>query len=110
MTNVHYLSPTGPTNQATVGPNRLVYDSDAVFSSIGPFRQTVYASIIDDEIGLEDDEIVHLVLIINSPSPHVTFSHFSTTVVKIVDDDCKPSLVRESCFEMYVVICFDLVT
>ena len=92
MTNVHYpyfLSPTGPSNQTTVGPNRVVYNSQVVFPSNGSFRQTVYAPIINDEIGLEDDEIVHLELISNSTN----LSYFSTTMVRVIDDECKPCIL-----------------
>ena len=96
LTNVHYsyfLCSTGPSSQTKIGPDRVVYNSQVVFTINGPFRWTASAQFINDLITLEDDEMVNLDVVIDSPSSGITFNYFPTTVVRIVDNDCRSHIV-----------------
>lgn len=81
--------------QPKLGPDRVEYDSRVVFSSNGPFKQIVYAPVVNDQIGWEDDEILRLALEVDIPPSGLNFSYLpiSTTVVRIVDDDCKHNIL-----------------
>ena len=111
MTNIHFtclICLSGPSTQTTIGINRVAFNSQITFNTSGPFRQIAYAQIINDDVALEKDEIVHLTVIIQSPSSGVMLSHFPTTVVRIVDDDDrKPSILiavmTGGCLVLHVV-------
>ena len=64
-----------------------------IFPSDSPFRQRAYAQIIDDYVALEADESVRVELTVESPSSGVMFINNPTTVVRIVDNDRKPSIL-----------------
>ena len=85
-----------------------MYNSPVTFTSGGPFRQKVFTQVINDKIALEDDEIVTLELTIDSPSSGVNFSYFPATVVRVVDDDCKHSIVLPLIGRYPVCVCFDM--
>ena len=84
----------------------MVFDAIVTFTAGGPTEQTVSADIRDDMIALENDEIVNVSLTIVSPASGVNLGYFPTTVVSIVDDDCKFSMVRQGLFYLeYIKIC-----
>ena len=76
-----------------IGPDRVVFNDNVTFTAGGPKEQNVSAAIINDVIALEDDEIVTVNLIIISPTSGVNPGRFTSTVVTIVDNDCKFSIV-----------------
>ena len=76
-----------------VAPDRLEFNSTVKFIAGGSKHQTVSKSIINDVVALEDNELVNVSLIIQSPASGVILGQFPTTLVTIVDDDCKFSNV-----------------
>ena len=93
------LSPTGPSQQTTVGTDRVVFkEMNITFTADGPKKKSVSADIVNDEVALEDDELVSVVLDIVSPTSGVHFGSFQTTVVTIIDDDCKFYIVWQVWF------------
>ena len=113
MTNIHCISsifPTGPSTQTNIAMDRVVFGNVIItFPSDGPFRQRAYAQIIDDAVALEADESVRVELTVESPSSGVMFSDIPTTVVRIVDNDRKPSVliaVMRGCLVLCGEICF----
>ena len=87
---------TGPSTQVEIGVDRVDF-SDVKVTFVGGLTQgtvqTVSAAIIDDELALEDDKLVHIDLIIASPRGIVSLGVFPTTVVTIVDNDCKSATI-----------------
>ena len=75
-----------------------MFSGMVTFTASGPKEQTVTATIPNDMIALEDDELVNVHLSIVSPASGVSLGSVQTTVVTIVDDDCKFSIVRKCCF------------
>ena len=71
MSNIQYqyfFFQKGPSTQIKIGPDRVGFNSQVVLTSNGPFRQTVFAQVIDDMVALEDDEMVKLELTVDTPS------------------------------------------
>ena len=93
-----------------VGPDRVKFNSTVRFTPDGPKEQTVSAMISNDDIALEDNEEVNVTLNVLSPSSGVMLGDFPTTLVTIVNDDCKFSIVRKvSSFKEWFKMCFCLV-
>ena len=97
--NIHLtcVFPTGPSDQAEIGPNKVVFSEEVVFRASGAKQQIVSTLIVNDMIALEADEIVSVNLTIVSPSSGVKFGNFSNTVVTIVDDDRKLFAFKPCC-------------
>ena len=83
------MHPTGPSDQTNIGPNRVAYSDEVVFSPSGPKQRTISALVVNDTIALEADELVSVDLTVISPSSGVRLGVFSRTVVVITDDDRK---------------------
>ena len=90
----HCPLPIGPSTQAAIGPDRVVFDTLATFPVDTVKQLTVSAVIIDDDVAFEDDEVVYVHLTIDSPPFNVSLGAFPTTVVNIVDSDCKLATVK----------------
>ena len=84
-----FLSSTGPSSQMGLSADRVMFNITVTFSASSPTEQTVSAAIANDVIALEDDELVSVRLITQSPASGVNLGQINTTRVTIVDDDCK---------------------
>ena len=87
-----FLNPTGPSSQTRIGPDRMVFKSNVTFSAGGSLEEPVCATIINDDIALEDNETFEVFLSIVSPQMDVTTGLVSTTMVTIVDNDGKSGI------------------
>ena len=66
----------------------MVFDDTVSFTVDGPKELSVSATIPDDIIAFEDDELVNVHLtIIDSDASGVNLGSINTTTVAIVDDD-----------------------
>ena len=73
----------------------MVFD-DSFTLFVGLAQRTVVfvsASLINDRVAFEDDEIVMVDLSVVSSPFNVSLGAFPTTVVTIVDDDCKSASI-----------------
>ena len=93
MCDFPFFNPTGPSEQTTIGPDRVVLKSNITFTAGGPTEHTVSATIVNDMIAFEEDEVVTVDLTIINPIPDVYLGSFPTTVLTIVDNDGKPATV-----------------
>ena len=89
MSDLPLCNRTGPSQQRTIGPDRVVFNTNVILTAGGPTEQTISAVIVDDTIAFEDDEVVTVGLTIISPPMGVNLGVFPTTVVTIVDNDGK---------------------
>ena len=85
-----FSCPTGPSTQATIGPDKVVFDDVMVtFTPNGAKKQRVSAQIIDDDVALEDNETIRVDLTIVSPSFGVKLGLHKSTEVIIEDNEGK---------------------
>ena len=82
----------------------MVYNQQLVFTPNGPYAQNASVRIINDMIALEENETISVRLVFLSTTSGVSLGHFPTTVVEIVDNDCKLTHAR-SHIQGYLV-CF----
>ena len=66
-----------------------MFKQNVTFTPGGPTELIVSATIINDMIAFEDDEVVTVNLTIVSPITGLSLGSFPTTVVIIVDDESK---------------------
>ena len=67
----------------------MVFNHTVTFTVGGPTKWNLSVPIKNDMIALEEDEVVQVHLIIESPASGVNLGKFNTTLVTIVDDDSK---------------------
>ena len=84
----------GPSTQTGIGPDRVKFDSTFIFAVGGPKEKTISATIIDDDIAFEDDEVVDVSLAIVDPLTDVSLGIFPTATVVISDNDGKSTVAR----------------
>ena len=92
---------TGPSTQTNVASHKVVFNDEVTFSEGGSGEIRVDTPITNDAIALEADEQINVELSIISPtsgpiferstdgSSSVRIGEYRTTLVTIVDDDCK---------------------
>ena len=66
-----------------------MFNQQVVFTTGSTTSQTASAQIVNDMIALEENEVVNLEIVIESPTSGVSLGYFPTTEVVIVDDECK---------------------
>ena len=81
-----------------------MYNQQLVFTPGGHFAQNASTEIINDVIALEANEAVNLQLVFLSATFGVSLGHFPTTLVEIVDDDCK--LTKTASNKVIYFVCF----
>ena len=64
------------------------------FTNDGPTQQNVSATITDDSVANENNEMVNVRLMIVSASADVIPGAFTSTMVTIVDNDCKSATIK----------------
>ena len=82
-----FFFPTGLSDQMGIDQDRVVFNSTVTFTADGLTEQTVSATIPNDMIAPENDEIVNVSLTIVSPASGVNLGQYQTTLVTIVYDD-----------------------
>lgn len=100
-----FLCPTGRIfSQQPAGTDELTFNGNHTFTPCGPKEKNFTANVTVDSIALEANEIVNVTLTIDPSVPGVTYAPISSTIVTIIDDECKFSTTRNVLFGLVHVI------